>query len=89
MELERETGKPLSKPAWGALGYRELRAHLEGRTTLEEARARAVRGTARFVRKQLTWLRSFGDLVWVEASDDPAQDAERVRAAWSPCAAGR
>lgn len=82
VELERETGRPVSRPASGALGYGELREYLQGLTTLAEARDRIVRETFRFVRKQLTWLRSFDDLVWVEASDDPGRDADRVRAAW-------
>ena len=82
VRLERETGRPVSRPASGALGYGELREYLQGLTTLAEARDRIVRETARFVRKQLTWLRSFGDLVWVEASDDPGRDADRVGAAW-------
>ena len=88
VESERERGKPVSKPASGALGYRQVREHLLGDATLDEARDEIVRETARFVRKQLTWLRSFDDLVWVEASDDAGRDAERVAGAWSGAAAG-
>lgn len=69
---------PFSKPALGALGYRELWAHLRGEITLDETRRRIARETARFVRKQMTWLRSFGDVAWLDASDDPAGDAERI-----------
>jgi tRNA dimethylallyltransferase len=75
-------GRPLSRQAKGALGYRELWRHVRGDVTLEEARRRITRETWRFVRRQLTWLRSFGDLVWVGASDDPALDAAAVERAW-------
>jgi tRNA dimethylallyltransferase len=75
------SGRELSPSAAGALGYRELAAHLRGETTIEAARERISRETVRFVRKQLTWLRSFGDLVWVDGSEDPARDARAVEAA--------
>ncbi|MHC4250196.1 MAG: tRNA (adenosine(37)-N6)-dimethylallyltransferase MiaA [Planctomycetota bacterium] len=73
-----EGAHPLSRPALGALGYRELWAHLRGEMSLDEARRRIARETGRFVRKQMTWLRSFGDAVWLDASDDPAADAEHI-----------
>jgi tRNA dimethylallyltransferase len=77
--LEIHEGEhPLSKPALGALGYRELWAHLGGECSLGEARRRIARETVRFVRKQMTWLRSFDDITWLDASDDPAADAERI-----------
>jgi tRNA dimethylallyltransferase len=75
-------GRPLSKPASGALGYRELWAHLRGEVSREEARERIASETWRFMRRQLTWLRSFGDLVWVDGGNDPAEDAARIERAW-------
>lgn len=82
LELDRE----LCPQAKGALGYRELWAHLRGEMSLERARERIVSQTRRFVRRQLTWLRSFDDLVWVELGDSLSRDAERVEAAWGICA---
>ena len=76
-----EGGRPLSKSALGALGYRELWEHLRGRRSLEDAQESIARQTWQFVRSQLTWLRSFPDLVWFEASADPERDAERIEAA--------
>jgi len=75
-------GRELSPQATGALGYRELWAHLRGELDLDSARERIVSETRRFVRRQLTWLRSFGDLIWVEPSGDLRRDAGRVEAAW-------
>jgi tRNA dimethylallyltransferase len=66
------------KPALGAVGYRELWAHLEGEISLDEARGRIRTETWRFVRRQLTWLRSFQDVVWFAGGADPARDAGRI-----------
>jgi len=70
--------RPLSPPASRALGYRELWAHLRGEIDLDEARKRIARETWRFVRKQLTWLRSFTEAVWFDASGDAERDAGRL-----------
>jgi len=73
-----EGAHPLSRPAMGALGYRELWAHIRGEIPLDEVRRRIARATMRFVRKQMTWFRSFGDIEWLDATDDPDGDAERI-----------
>jgi tRNA dimethylallyltransferase len=44
-------------PAMRAVGYRQLWAHLEGRYTWDEARAKAVIATRQYAKRQLTWLR--------------------------------
>lgn len=75
-------------PPWGlspsqALGYRELAAHLRGETTLEEALARTVRNTRKFVRRQQTWFRRFPQIRWlsVEGPSDAAPVRGRAAAA--------
>jgi tRNA dimethylallyltransferase len=73
---------PVCKQASGALGYRELWAHLKGEMALEDARARICAETWRFVRRQSTWLRSFDDLLWVDATGDAVEDANRVESLW-------
>ena len=45
-------------PAFRALGAEELRAHLEGRMTLAEARAGAVAATRVYAKRQRTWFRN-------------------------------
>lgn len=44
-------------PAMRAVGYRQLWAHLDGRYTWEEARAKAIVATRQYAKRQLTWLR--------------------------------
>lgn len=45
-------------PAFRALGAEELRDHLEGRLTLDEARSRAVLASRLYAKRQRTWFRS-------------------------------
>lgn len=41
-----------------AVGYRQLWEHLDGTTSLDEARARALYATRQLAKRQITWLRS-------------------------------
>ncbi|MBS3938894.1 MAG: tRNA (adenosine(37)-N6)-dimethylallyltransferase MiaA [Peptococcaceae bacterium] len=59
----------LSFVAGQALGYKELQAHLEGQSTLEEAKERLKRQTRRFAKRQLTWFRADPRIQWVDAGD--------------------
>ncbi len=58
-----------SRTAAKALGYRQMLEHLDGSTTLEAARQSAITLTRTYIRRQMTWLRSFPDLQWVEMVD--------------------
>jgi len=53
----------------GALGYAQLRDHLQGLLTLEEAVRQAKRDTRRYARRQLTWFRAEPDVTWHERPD--------------------
>jgi len=53
------TGRPENALCLIALGYRQLPDHLDGQLTLHEARDKAVTLTRTFIRRQMTWLRSF------------------------------
>lgn len=58
-------------PALRAVGYRQLRAHLEGAYSLDEGVRRGIVATRRLARRQLTWLRTLPDAHWIEADDLP------------------
>jgi tRNA dimethylallyltransferase len=59
-------------PAMKAIGVRELRAHLHGDTSLDEAVAAVKTETRRYAKRQMTWFRGqMGDWKWVK---DPALD---------------
>jgi tRNA dimethylallyltransferase len=57
-------------PAMRAVGYRQIWAHLEGRCTWEEARAKAIVATRQYAKRQLTWLRGDRSIeTWPAFSD--------------------
>lgn len=66
----REIGP--SHTAAQALGYRELLAHLDGDTTLDEALELAIIRTRQFARRQERWFRRDPRITWLDAPVDPA-----------------
>ena len=69
---------PLSRTASQALGYKELLAHLNGQTSLDEALALAVTHTRRFARRQERWFRRDPRIVWLNADADAESLADEV-----------
>jgi tRNA dimethylallyltransferase len=53
-------------------GYPELAAHLQGRLSLEEARASTVRQVRQYARRQLTWFRADSRVTWIPPDPDLA-----------------
>jgi tRNA dimethylallyltransferase len=62
-----------SMPSMRAVGYRQVWEYLEGLTDRPTMRSRAVAATRQLAKRQMTWLRSFPDLVRLDAGG--AQDA--------------
>jgi tRNA dimethylallyltransferase len=62
-----------SMPSMRAVGYRQVWEYLEGRYDKETLKEKAVAATRQLAKRQLTWLRSFPDLVRLDAGG--AQDA--------------
>ena len=67
VEVERLSQRPLSRTAAQALGYKELRAHLDGSLTLDRALAVARQRTKRFARRQERWFRRDPRITWFDA----------------------
>lgn len=65
-------------PAFQAIGYRELAAHLAGEVSLEEATEETIRATRRFAKRQLTWFRKERDVSWFSA-EDPEAASQAIR----------
>ena len=70
-EVEQLLSRGVSprQPAFQAIGYRELAAHLAGEVSLEEAIEETIRATRRFAKRQLTWFRRERDVSWFSAED--------------------
>ena len=61
-------------PAFQAIGYRELAAHLRGDITLDQATSALLQATRRYAKRQLTWFRAEAGIRWFEV-----ESRERLR----------
>ena len=73
-QLKRKYRLNASLPSMRAVGYRQVWEYLEGRYDKETLKEKAVAATRQLAKRQLTWLRSFPDLVRLDAggAEDPA-----------------
>jgi tRNA dimethylallyltransferase len=67
--LHRRGGLTPAHPAIRAVGYRQLWAHLDGAYPLEVAVERAIAATRQLAKRQMTWLRSMGNIRSVDPYD--------------------
>lgn len=81
-EVHRLLGRyPKDCHAFTAIGYRQVILHLEGRLTLEQAVRETQQASRRYAKRQLTWFRADGEIVWLDASagiEAAAAHAERL-----------
>jgi tRNA dimethylallyltransferase len=73
--LRQREGLTAEHASMRAVGYRQLWQHLEGETTLDEARARALAATRQLAKRQITWLRSESGLHSFDPLEADAIDA--------------
>jgi tRNA dimethylallyltransferase len=66
--LRRKYRLNVAMPSMRAVGYRQVWEYLEGSTDRETMRNRALAATRQLAKRQLTWLRSFPDVPWLDAS---------------------
>ncbi|HVS65131.1 MAG TPA: tRNA (adenosine(37)-N6)-dimethylallyltransferase MiaA [Thermoanaerobaculia bacterium] len=63
------SGVPSSAPAFQAIGYRQLVAHLQGRCGLSDAVSEITAATRRYAKRQETWFRKEPGVQWVRAGE--------------------
>ncbi len=56
-------------PSIRCVGYRQMWEYLDGKCDLDEAVFRGVCATRQLAKRQITWLRSWKDLTWLDSSD--------------------
>ena len=65
-------GVPPDVKPFQFIGYSELREHLEGRISLDDAVDQIQRATRRFAKRQITWFRKEPGVTWLSSfGDDP------------------
>jgi tRNA dimethylallyltransferase len=73
-------GMPESAKPFDFIGYRELCAVLQGRLTMDEARAAIQQATRRYAKRQLTWFRREPAVHWLGGfGGDPLLQQEAVQ----------
>lgn len=60
---------PRNARPFGAIGYAEAAAVVEGKMALDEAVAETQRRTRAYAKRQMTWLRAERNVHWVDAAD--------------------
>ncbi len=56
-------------PSIRCVGYRQMWDYLDGNCTLDEAIFRGVCATRQLAKRQVTWLRSWDDLTWLDSEN--------------------
>lgn len=57
-------------PSMRSVGYRQVWDHLLGHYDYEQMRAKGIAATRQLAKRQLTWLRSWPDLTWLDSLDN-------------------
>ncbi|ASK56421.1 tRNA (adenosine(37)-N6)-dimethylallyltransferase MiaA [Vibrio tarriae] len=56
-------------PSIRCVGYRQMWDYLDGHGTLDEAIYRGICATRQLAKRQITWLRSWDDLTWLDSEN--------------------
>ena len=59
-----------SKSCMKSVGYKQVLDYLEGNLSLDEMMFRAVTATRQLAKRQMTWLRSWNGVIWLEEESD-------------------
>lgn len=75
LEVQRllDRGLEPNIPAFQAIGYRQLAAHIQGDLSLEQATEDIVRATRQFAKRQMTWFRGVANVCWLSKEDAPGR----------------
>lgn len=64
--------------AMQALGYKEIKEYLDGKTTKEEAIEKIKQETRRYAKRQLTWFRKNKQTIWLDATNQKEENIKRI-----------
>lgn len=68
-DLHQRDDLHLDLPAIRCVGYRQVWEYLDGTGTLEDAIFRGICATRQLAKRQITWLRSWDNLTWLDSED--------------------
>ena len=59
-----------SKSSMNSVGYKQVLDYLEGNLSMDEMVFRAVTATRQLAKRQMTWLRSWNGVIWLQEESD-------------------
>lgn len=77
VEALLQGGVQVDSTAMQAIGYKEIVSALSGEMTMEQAVELVKRGSRRYAKRQLTWLRRDKSVFWLEWENEPDADFAR------------
>jgi len=69
VRILKQMGLTSSHTAMQAIGYKELFGFLEGLESYEEAVLNIKQKTRNYGKRQLTWFRNMGGVIWIKPGD--------------------
>lgn len=60
------------------VGYKETIAFLKNELTMEETISLIQRNTRRYAKRQMTWLRSIENIIWIEGTNDILNNLKQI-----------
>lgn len=67
--LHQRSDLHLDLPSIRCVGYRQMWEYLDGNGTLDEAVFKGICATRQLAKRQITWLRSWNDLTWLDSEN--------------------
>ena len=68
----------LELPSMRCVGYRQMWEYLDGSMDYEEMRFRGIVATRQLAKRQMTWLRGWKDVTWLESAS--AENFDLIKA---------
>ena len=76
--LYRTKGYSTELPSMRSVGYRQVCEYLAGEMDFDTMKEKAITATCRLAKRQMTWLRKWPDLNWLETADPDNYEKTRM-----------
>jgi len=69
---------PAAQPCMRTVGYRQVHDYLRGEMAFDAMVEKSIAATRQLAKRQLTWMRRWRDLVWMDATEKSFMEAARA-----------
>lgn len=78
IQLRKRADLHLDLPSMRCVGYRQMWQYLDGECNFEQMRERGIAATRQLAKRQLTWLRSWQNLTWLDSDAAMSENLQAV-----------